>query len=51
MANKKPEYIYILTNPSKREDWVKIGKSCHPLLSSVLLCQKSTEMTLVPTKV
>lgn len=27
MANKKPGYVYILTNPSFREDWVKIGKT------------------------
>ena len=27
MANKEPGYIYILTNPSFREDWVKIGKT------------------------
>ena len=27
MANKEPGYVYILTNPSFREDWVKIGKS------------------------
>ena len=24
---KEPGYVYILTNPSFREDWVKIGKS------------------------
>lgn len=27
MANKEPGYVYILTNPSFREDWVKIGKT------------------------
>ena len=27
MINKEPGYVYILTNPSFREDWVKIGKS------------------------
>jgi hypothetical protein len=26
MNNKEPAYIYILTNPSFREDGVKIGK-------------------------
>ena len=26
MANKEPGYVYILTNPSFREDWVKIGR-------------------------
>ena len=25
--NKEPGYVYILTNPSFREDWVKIGKT------------------------
>ena len=24
-------YVYILTNPSFREDWVKIGKSSRPV--------------------
>lgn len=27
MANKEPGYVYILTNESFREDWVKIGKT------------------------
>ena len=27
MANKEQSYIYIFTNPSFREDWVKIGKT------------------------
>ena len=27
MANKEQGYIYIFTNPSFREDWVKIGKT------------------------
>ena len=27
MVTKEPGYVYILTNPSFREDWVKIGKS------------------------
>ena len=26
MSNKEPGYVYILTNPGFREDWVKIGK-------------------------
>ena len=30
MSNKEPGYVYILTNPSFREDWVKIGKSSRP---------------------
>ena len=29
--NKEPGYVYILTNPSFREDWVKIGKSSRPV--------------------
>lgn len=33
MKNKKGDigYVYILTNPSFREDWVKIGKSSRPV--------------------
>lgn len=31
MANKESGYVYILTNPSFREDWVKIGKSSRPV--------------------
>ena len=31
MSNKEPGYVYILTNPSFREDWVKIGKSARPV--------------------
>lgn len=31
MSNKEPGYVYILTNPSFREDWVKIGRSSHPV--------------------
>lgn len=27
---KKKGYVYILTNPSFKEDWVKIGKSSRP---------------------
>lgn len=30
MNTKEPGYVYILTNPSFREDWVKIGKSSRP---------------------
>ncbi len=28
---KEPGYVYILTNPSFKEDWVKIGKSSRPI--------------------
>lgn len=31
MNNKEPGYVYILTNPIFREDWVKIGKSSRPV--------------------
>lgn len=31
MANKEPGYVYILTNPSFREDWIKIGMSSRPV--------------------
>ena len=31
MANNEHGYVYILTNPSFREDWVKIGKSRRPV--------------------
>lgn len=31
MTNKELGYGYILTNPSYREDWVKIGKSSRPV--------------------
>ena len=31
MANNEPGYVYILTNPSFRVDWVEIGKSSHPV--------------------
>ena len=31
MDKKEPGYVYILTNPSFREDWVKIGKSSRPV--------------------
>ncbi len=27
MSHDEKGYVYILTNPSFREDWVKIGKS------------------------
>lgn len=31
MAEKEPGFVYILTNPSFREDWVKIGMSSRPV--------------------
>lgn len=42
--NKEPGYVYILTNPSFREDWVKIGKSSRP----VDVRSKELDNTAVP---
>ena len=39
-----PGYVYILTNPSFREDWVKIGKSARP----VDVRSKELDNTAVP---
>lgn len=44
MANKEPGYVYILTNPSFKEDWVKIGKSSRP----VDVRSKELDNTAVP---
>lgn len=44
MTNKQPGYVYILTNPSFREDWVKIGKSSRP----VDVRSKELDNTAVP---
>ena len=41
---KDPGYVYILTNPSFREDWVKIGKSSRP----VDMRSKELDNTAVP---
>lgn len=41
---KEPGYVYILTNPSFREDWVKIGKSTRP----VDVRSKELDNTAVP---
>ena len=40
----EPGYVYILTNPSFREDWVKIGKSSRP----VDIRSKELDKTAVP---
>lgn len=42
--NKEIGYVYILTNPSFREDWVKIGKSARP----VDVRSKELDNTAVP---
>lgn len=44
MNNTTPGYVYILTNPSFREDWVKIGKSTRP----VDVRSKELDNTAVP---
>ncbi len=45
MAQEKQEgYVYILTNPSFKEDWVKIGKSSRP----VDVRSKELDNTAVP---
>ena len=44
MENKFPGYVYILTNPSFKEDWVKIGKSSRP----VDVRSKEMDNTTVP---
>ena len=44
MINKDSGYVYILTNPSFREDWVKIGKSSRP----VDVRSKELDNTAVP---
>ena len=43
-TEKEPGYVYILTNKSFREDWVKIGKSSRP----VDLRSKELDNTAVP---
>lgn len=44
MGKNEPGYVYILTNPSFREDWVKIGKSSRP----VDIRSKELDNTAVP---
>lgn len=44
MKLAEPGYVYILTNPSFREDWVKIGKSTRP----VDIRSKELDNTAVP---
>ena len=41
---KEAGYVYILTNPSFKDDWVKIGKSSRP----VNLRSKELDNTAVP---
>lgn len=44
IEKNEPGYVYILTNPSFREDWVKIGKSSRP----VDVRSKELDNTAVP---
>lgn len=44
MNKKEQGYVYILTNPSFKEDWVKIGKSTRP----VDVRSKELDNTAVP---
>lgn len=44
MKTSEPGYVYILTNPSFKEDWVKIGKSSRP----VDVRSKELDNTAVP---
>lgn len=44
MEKNDAGYVYILTNPSFREDWVKIGKSIRP----VDVRSKELDNTAVP---
>ena len=44
MTKEKIGYVYILTNPSFKEDWVKIGKSVRP----VDVRSKELDNTAVP---
>lgn len=44
MKENEQGYVYILTNPSFREDWVKIGKSARP----VDVRSKELDNTAVP---
>jgi len=36
---KEPGYVYILTNPSFRDNWVKIGKSSRPVEQRVKVAE------------
>ena len=44
MGNEEKGYVYILTNPAFRENWVKIGKSSRP----VNVRSKELDNTAVP---
>lgn len=44
MKSQESGYVYILTNPSFKEDWIKIGKSSRP----VDVRSKELDNTAVP---
>ena len=44
MAEKKPGYVYILTNPSFREDWIKIGKTTNVIVNGGTYIFRSYDM-------
>lgn len=46
MANKEPGYVNILTNPSFREDWVKIGKYLYIIIFLFPIVLSSCSSTL-----
>jgi len=49
MSNKEPGYVYILTNPSFREDWVKIDKSSRPVdVRSKKVISRTVPMIALP---
>jgi hypothetical protein len=41
-------YVYILTNPSFKEDWVKIGKSARPVDVRSKKNMDYTELAYIP---
>lgn len=47
MTTTEQGFVYILTNPSFKEDWVKIGKSSRPVEISL----KFLSLTLLSTSI
>jgi len=45
MNNKEPGYVYILTNPSFREDWVKIGKSSQIFFIGIFMAKEQCNVS------
>ena len=48
MTNKELGYVYILTNPSFREDWVKIGKSSRPRSGGGVNESENRDFSVIP---